>query len=77
MALPGETRQSDEWQAAIEPLLMAAEDRGPLVHARIGVLRGLNRNIERTLTDHKDTHWESGSLRGKNNEDHLEKAEGK
>jgi len=56
---------------------MAAEDRGPLVHARIGVLRGLNRNIERTLTDHKDTHWESGSLRGKNNEDHLEKAEGK
>jgi hypothetical protein len=56
MALPGKTRQSDEWQAAIEALLMAAEDRGPLVHARIGVLRGLNR---------------------KNNEDHLEKAEGK
>src|SRR5450755_2700277 len=39
MALPGKTRQSDEWQAAIEALLMAAEDRGPLMHARIGVLR--------------------------------------
>jgi len=27
---------------------MAAEDRGPLMHARIGVLRALNRNVERT-----------------------------
>jgi hypothetical protein len=35
MALPGKTRQSDEWQAATEALLMAAEDRGPLMHARI------------------------------------------
>ena len=57
MALPGKTRQSDEWQAAIEALLMAAEDRGPLMHARIGVLRALNRNIERTLTDRKEMHW--------------------
>jgi hypothetical protein len=57
MALPGKTRQSDEWQAAIEALLMAAEDRGPLMHARIGVLRALNRNAERTLTDRKETNW--------------------
>ena len=47
MALPGKTRQSDEWQAAIEALLMAAEDRGPLMHARIGMMRALNRNIVR------------------------------
>jgi hypothetical protein len=26
----------EEWQAATEALLMAAEDRGPLMHARIG-----------------------------------------
>jgi hypothetical protein len=45
MALPGKTRQSDEWQAAIEALLMAAEDPGPLMHARIGVLRALNRHV--------------------------------
>jgi hypothetical protein len=57
MALPGKTRQSDEWQAAIEALLMAAEDRGPLMHARVGMLRALNRNIERTLTDRKEMHW--------------------
>jgi hypothetical protein len=57
MALPGKPRQSDEWQAAIEALLMAAEDRGPLMHARIGVLRALNRNVERTLTDRKEMQW--------------------
>jgi hypothetical protein len=42
---------------------MAAEDRGPLMHARIGVLRVLNRNIERTLTDRKDTHWGKRKLK--------------
>jgi hypothetical protein len=47
----------EEWQAATEALLMAAEDRGPLMHARIGVLRALNRNVERTLTDRKEMHW--------------------
>jgi hypothetical protein len=26
---------------------MAAEGRGPVMHSRIGVLRALNRNIER------------------------------
>jgi hypothetical protein len=42
MALPGKARQSVEAQAAAEALLMAAEKRGPLMHARIGVLRVLN-----------------------------------
>ena len=47
-----------EWQAATEALIMAAEDRGPLMHARIGVLRALNRNVERVFdASHKDTHW--------------------
>jgi hypothetical protein len=58
MALPGKTRQSDEWQAAIEALLMAAEDRGPMMHARIGMLRALNRHVERVFDpSRKDTHW--------------------
>jgi len=63
MALPGKTRQSDEWQAAIEALLMAAEDRGPLMHARIGVLRALNRNVERVFTDRKDSQWGKRKLK--------------
>jgi hypothetical protein len=44
-----EQQHLEEWQAATEALLMAAEDRGPLMHARIGVLRALNRNVERTF----------------------------
>jgi hypothetical protein len=63
MALPGKTRQSDEWQAAIEALLMAAEDRGPLMHARIGVLRALNRNVERALSDRKEMPWGKRKLK--------------
>ena len=58
MASPGKTRQSDEWQAAIEALLMAAEDRGPLMHARIGMLRALNHHVERVFdTSRKDPRW--------------------
>jgi hypothetical protein len=34
------------------------------MHARIGVLRALNRNIERTLTDRKEMHWGAGGSRG-------------
>ena len=64
LALPGKTRQSDEWQAAIEALLMAAEDRGPLMHARIGVLRALNRNVERVFdSTRKDTQWGKRKLK--------------
>jgi hypothetical protein len=64
MGLPGKTRQSDEWQAAIEALLMAAEDRGPLMHARIGMLRALNRHVEKVFNpSRKDTHWGGRKLK--------------
>ncbi len=39
----------DEWQTAIEALLMAVENRGPVMHSRIGVLRALNRHVERAF----------------------------
>jgi hypothetical protein len=36
---------------------MAAQGRGPLMHARIGVLRAINRNVERVFNpDRKDMH---------------------
>ena len=54
MKLPKAEQDLEEWQAATEALMMAAQDRGPLMHARIRVLRALNRNIERTLTDRKE-----------------------
>jgi hypothetical protein len=34
---------------AVEALIMAAEDHGPLMHVRIGMLRALNRNADRVF----------------------------
>jgi hypothetical protein len=45
MKLPKADQNLPEWQAATEALIMAAEGRGPLMHARIGVIRALNRNV--------------------------------
>jgi hypothetical protein len=44
---PKAEQNLDEWQAAVKALIMAAEGRGPVMHSRIGVLRALNRNVER------------------------------
>jgi hypothetical protein len=41
MKLPKAEQQTPHWQAAIEAVIMAAEGRGPLMHARIGLLRAL------------------------------------
>jgi hypothetical protein len=59
MKLPKAEQHLEEWQAATEALMMAAEDRGPLMHARIGgMLRALNRHVERVFdSSRKDTHW--------------------
>jgi hypothetical protein len=58
MKLPKAEQNLEEWQTATEALLMAAEDRGPLMHARIGMLRAINRHVERTFdSTRKDTHW--------------------
>jgi hypothetical protein len=37
--LPKAEHESPQWQTAIAALIMAAEDRGPLMHARVGMLR--------------------------------------
>ena len=64
LKLPKAEQDLPEWQAATEALLMAAEDRGPLMHARIGMLRAINRNVERTFDpSHKDTHWGKRKLK--------------
>ena len=58
MKLPKAEQQLEEWQTATEALIMAAEGRGPLLHARVGMLGALNRNVERVFSpDRKDTHW--------------------
>jgi hypothetical protein len=57
MKLPKAEQKHEKWQIAIEVLIMAAEGRGPTMHARIGVMQALNRNVERVFTDRKDHHW--------------------
>jgi hypothetical protein len=57
MKLPKAEQKHEKWQTPIEVLIMAAEGRGPLMHARIGVMQALNRNVERVFTDRKDHHW--------------------
>ena len=38
-------------------LIGAAEGRDFVMHSRIGVLRALNRHVERVFTDRKEMHW--------------------
>lgn len=52
------------WQIAVENLIAAAESRNFLMHARIGVMKGLNRNVERVFNpDRKDPHWGKRKLK--------------
>jgi hypothetical protein len=51
-----------EWHTATGCLIGTAEGRDFLMHARIGMLRALNRHVERVFNpDGKDTHWGSAS----------------
>jgi hypothetical protein len=42
----------------MQALLLVAEHDGPTTFARIGVMRALNRHVERVFNpDRKDHHW--------------------
>ena len=48
MKLPKAERQLEEWQTAT-CLIGAAEGRDFMMHARIGMLRALNRHVDRVV----------------------------
>jgi hypothetical protein len=55
--LPKAEHEADEWQAAIEALILVARG-GPMMLARIGLMRALNRHVERVFNpNRKDHHW--------------------
>jgi hypothetical protein len=57
--LPQSERDTPEWRLAVQMLIDAAEDRGPMLFAKMGIDRALNRKVERVFKLHrKDTHWE-------------------
>jgi hypothetical protein len=49
MKLPKAEQRLDEWQTAVGCLIGAAEGRDFLMHARVGMFRALNRNVERVF----------------------------
>jgi len=62
-SLPKKESDLPEWQAAIEVPLLVSRG-GPTMMARIGVMKALNRNVERVFNpDRKDTHWAKRKLK--------------
>ena len=45
--LPKSERDTLEWRLAVQVLIDAAEDRGPMLFAKMGIHRALNRHVER------------------------------
>ena len=62
-SLPKKEADLPEWQTAIEVLMLVSRS-GPTMMARIGVMKALNRHVERVFNpDRKDTHWGKRKLK--------------
>jgi hypothetical protein len=48
--LPQSERDRQEWRLAIQMLIDAAEDRGPMLFARMGIVRALEASVQTTLS---------------------------
>jgi hypothetical protein len=56
--LPKKESNLPEWQAAMQALILVAEHGGPTMFARVGVMRALNRHVERAFdSSRRGTHW--------------------
>ena len=57
-SLPRAEQDIEEWQTAIGCLIGAAEGRDYLMHARVGVMRAINRHVEQVFAaPRKHPHW--------------------
>jgi hypothetical protein len=62
--LPKAEQDLEEWQTATGCLIGAAEGRDFLMHARIGMLRALNRNVVREFdSSRKEPRWSRRKLK--------------
>ena len=57
LKFPKSKQQSPEWQAAGEAVIMAAEDRGPLMHAHVGMMLALHGAKPIPEARPSKTHW--------------------
>jgi hypothetical protein len=61
--LPKSESDLPEWQTAIEVLMLCSRG-GHAMMARIGVMKALNRHVERVFDpDRKETHWGKRKLK--------------
>jgi hypothetical protein len=62
-SLPKKESALPEWQTAIEVLMLVSRG-GPTMMARMGVMKALNRHVEREFNpDRKDQHWGKRKLK--------------
>lgn len=61
--LPQPERDRPEWRLAVQMLIDAAEDRGPMLFARMGIVRALEANVE-TAPGPKRKSARRGKLKG-------------
>jgi hypothetical protein len=62
--LPQSQRSTREWRLAVQMLIDAAEDRGPVLFAKMGMDRALNRKVKEAINpDRKDPHWGKRKLK--------------
>jgi hypothetical protein len=52
-----------EWRLAVQMLIDAAEDRGPMLFAKMGLQRAMNRNVQRVLKPSRTDHPHRGTPR--------------
>ena len=70
-SLPEKETDLPDWQVAMEALLLVSRG-GPPMMARIGIMKALNRHVERVFnSDREDTHWGNGSSRETNDRSYL------
>jgi hypothetical protein len=63
MKLPKKESDLPEWQTAIEVLMLVSRS-GPTMMARIGVMKALNRHVERVFDPgRKETRWGKRKLK--------------
>ena len=55
-SLPKAEQDLEKWQAAVKALLLVVELDGPTMMARIGMLRALNRNVQREFDNFAERH---------------------
>ena len=62
--LPKAVHSAPEWQAAMGALILVADLGGPTMFARIGIVRALNRHVDRVFNpDRKDHRWGKRKLK--------------